>query len=117
MNPAQMDGTSYVTLIDITGSGMLYFVGARGSSAARDHMLKLTIDGDMQELVLGVNDTEHWVTFQEKSVNPNHWQIADTFSALCVLNVQFQDKLKVEYRSHSGSGNEVMNAKCMYGVD
>jgi len=114
---AQMDGIGYVTLIDITGSGMLYFVGAKGSSATRDHLLKLTIDGDTQELGLGSNNTERWVTFEDTTTDANHWQLTETFSILCILNVQFQDELKVEYRSGGGTGDELMDAKCMYGVD
>lgn len=110
-------GTSYAPILDLTGSGILYwamFKGATGNSAG---WVKLTIDDNVIEL--GPIDSGDILVYFIPDSSPDtsdQLNQQNTFDALCMLNIEYQDNLKLEIKNASGGGQTVYG-KIAYAVD
>jgi len=108
--------TTYVTAIDITGSGMLYWVQVNKDASTQIHT-NITIDGVVYYVMTG-NTGDLWLMPQ---LSPDqdadnswiyHFVESVTVTGAMLINWQFQTGLKIEYKA--GNANNV-DIRFMFG--
>ncbi len=108
------------TLIDLTGSGKLYWIQGQGDANPSICYCTITIDGYVfRDLTLSVNDTPAWAAWvlNPDSVSLDHYLGTDptVVSPAAMLNIDYQDGLKIHFSSSNDT--DTVYIRAAYSVD
>ncbi len=99
---------SFVTLLDITGGGRLYWLNLEGDGGNGE--VKLTIDGYVETDV--ITATVCFIRMESLASTAGFWERGSSRNAYYFM-AYFQDNLKIEYRKTTAVN---LYAKAVYGV-
>ena len=103
-------------VLDLTGSGILYWAMFKANGVATGFW-KITIDGnvmfDFESADFGADELAYAIPDVDPTL-ANKLTKQNTFDALCMLNIEYQDGLKVEIKTVAANP---VNSKTAYAVD